>query len=88
MKFEEQEMRIIGTISKGNCKSWKRKWNWKLEMEMETGNGRQQSPDKLICKIISELAGLPFHKVLFGLSCLSHTWLNSRSWWETVKASV
>ena len=25
----------------GICKSWKRKWNWKLEMEIETGNDRQ-----------------------------------------------
>ena len=25
---------------RGICKSWKQKWNWKLEMEMETGNDR------------------------------------------------
>ena len=28
-------------ISMGICKSWKQKWNWKLETELETGNGRQ-----------------------------------------------
>ena len=29
------------TLLQGICKSWKQKWNWKLEMEMGTGNDRQ-----------------------------------------------